>query len=271
MTLPTPDPAFHWTAETWGYALRCRPLSAIAQHAFTSKQLRLRLPPGGVDDRYRLAWTQAAASVGASLEHVMRVRQVHGHHVRVLRRGTVALTEAAAKPDADALVSNAPDFVLSVQVADCVPILMADRTSGAVAAVHAGWRGTCAGVAAAAVRAMAEQLDANPAELVVAIGPSIGPCCYQVGDNVLQAFQAAGTSAVAIARWFSHDDGGVRRLDLWRANHDQLARAGVPPAHIHVSGLCTRTHREMFESYRVDGEEAGRMAALIRVPSGLER
>jgi YfiH family protein len=263
MTLPTPDPAFHWTAEAWGPALRCRPLSAAAQHAFTSKQLQLRAggPKTNPD-----GWTQALASVGAGLEQLMRVRQVHAAGVRVLKDGETGPSDVAAIPDGDAIVSNAKGYVLSVQVADCAPILMASAKDGVAAAVHAGWRGTCAGVARAAVDAMTREFGVDPSHLTVAVGPSIGACCYEVGPNVLEAFELAGGGEEDLARWFAHTENNSLRLDLWAANRDQLLAAGVREDHLYISRLCTQTHREVFESYRVDGIQAGRMAAMIAVP-----
>ena len=263
MTLPTPDPAFHWTAEAWGHTLRCKPLSAIAQHAFTTRQLQLR--PGGPDANPD-GWAQAVATVGAGLEQLIRVRQVHGASVRTLRQGETSAADVAALPDGDAIVSNAKGYVLSVQVADCVPILMASVKDGVAAAVHAGWRGTSAGVASAAVEAMTREFGVNPSDLTVAIGPSIGACCYEVGPSVLQSFSLAGARDEDLARWFSKTTDDSMRLDLWAVNRDQLVRAGVREDHLHTSRLCTQTHRDIFESYRVDGARAGRMLALIVVP-----
>jgi YfiH family protein len=263
MTLPTPDPAFHWSAEAWGHALRCRPLAAIAQHAFTTRQLQLRSGgPRANPDR----WTQAVATVGASLEQLIRVRQVHAAGVRVLKDGETGPAEAAAVPDGDAIVANATGYVLSVQVADCVPILMASAKDGVAAAVHAGWRGTCAGVARAAVESIRQAFDVRPSDLTVAIGPSIGVCCYEVGQSVADAFAAAGARDQQLARWFTAGGQGALRLDLWAANRDQLVAAGVREDRIHLSGLCTQTHSAVFESYRVDGQNAGRMLALVAVP-----
>ena len=142
MSLPQPDAAFHWSREAWGVALRCRPLETTTQHLFTSKQLAL---PDAE------SWKSALASVGALPDRLMRVKQVHGNIVRVLRRGEVPEDAAETRPDGDAIASNHPGLVLAVMVADCVPILIADRRQGAAAAVHAGWRGTCARVAPAAI------------------------------------------------------------------------------------------------------------------------
>jgi YfiH family protein len=263
MTLPTPDPAFHWSAEAWGHALRCRPLLASAQHAFTSKQLQLR---GGGPKASPEVWTQAVATVGAGLEQLLRVRQVHAAAVRVLKQGETGAADVASVPDGDAIVSNAKGYVLSVQVADCVPILMASAKDGVVAAVHAGWRGTCAGVATAAIETMTREFGVNPSHLTVALGPSIGACCYEVGPNVLEAFELAGACEEDLARWFAHTEKGSLRLDLWAVNRDQLVAAGVREDHLYICRLCTQTHRDIFESYRVDGANAGRMAALIAVP-----
>ena len=102
----------------------------------------------------------------------------------------------------------------------------------------------------------------DPASLVAAIGPSIGPCCYAVGPELRTAFAEAGHPPALTNRWFRDDDTRLV-LDLWTANRDLLQQSGVAAEHIHVAALCTQTHREVFESFRADGEQAGRMAALI--------
>lgn len=204
---------------------------------------------------------------GTEVERVMRVRQVHGQVVRVLRRGEVPADAHEQTPEADALVADAPGLVLAVQVADCVPLLMADARTGAAGAVHAGWRGTAAGIAATTVETLSREFGVRPHELVVAIGPSIGPCCYDVGPELPDAFWREGATDEQLAAWFSRDQNNALRLDLWAANRDQLIDAGVPAANIHLAHLCTKTHAHLFDSYRADGPNAGRMAALIRVPS----
>ncbi len=265
MTLPALNPAFRWSHEPWGHGLRCRPLESIAQHLFTTRQLALR-PVEGRPDQAERAWAQAAASLGASLDQVRRVKQVHGRTVRVLARTESLACDADDRPEADAQVSDRPNLVLAVQVADCVPLLIADSRTGAVAAVHAGWRGTCAGIAGAAVAAMAQAFAAQPQDLVAAIGPSIGGCCYEVGTDVLEAFRANGVSDGDLSRWFSRMTSGSLALDVSAANRDQLQAAGVPVSQIYVAGLCTRTHAAVFDSYRAAKEHAGRMGGLIRVP-----
>lgn len=256
MKLPQPHAAFRWSREPWGAALRCHGLDGRAQHLFTSKQLALPDQEG---------WRQATQSLRATPDRLMRVKQVHGNGVRVLKRGEVPPAAADLRPDGDAIVSNEQGLVLAVMVADCVPMVIVDPVRGAAAAVHAGWRGTCAQVAPAAIETMAREFGSNPADLHAAIGPSVGPDDYEVGESLIDAFTKAGHSQLRVERWFVRT--AVKpHLDLWTANADQLRDAGLPVDHIYTCGLSTVSHPNIFESYRVNGERAGRMAALITVP-----
>ena len=132
--------------------------------------------------------------------------------------------------------------------------------------MHAGWRGTAADVAGAAVRALTRQYGAEPSRIVAAIGPSIGACCYDVGEELRPAFARPAIRCATSTRGSRADADGRSRLDLWLANQDLLVRAGLARDHVHVAGLCTKTHLEWFESYRAEGPRAGRLAALIVAP-----
>jgi len=271
MTLPSVPDAFYWTHEAWGPALRCRPLEPVAQHLFTTRQLEL---PSGE------AWQQLARPVGVPADRFVTLNQVHGRHVVTIRHGIDpgALTSLQhARPDADGVVSDASDVGLVIRAADCVPLLMADRRSGAVAAVHAGWRGTAARVAIAAIETLGREFGSRPADVLVAIGPAIGPCCYEVGTDVVDAFAAAGHERYLIERWFRSTPvprGEFRpvpgagsttlRLDVPGANRDQLILAGVAEDSIHVAGLCTAMHLDVLTSYRAERGKAGRIAGVIR-------
>jgi hypothetical protein len=162
-------------------------------------------------------------------------------------------------------VSDDPSLALAIQTADCVPLLIADRVTGAVAAAHAGWRGLAAGVPAATVGALAREFGSVPADLVAAIGPSISAARYEVGDEVRAEFEAAGVAAARLARWFLPGTRpGHWQFDGWRAAQDQLESAGLALAHVHVAALCTSASPDLFCSYRRDGKGAGRIAAAIR-------
>ncbi len=255
--LPEPAAGFQWISEPWGPMLRSAPLEAVARHGFTSRQLGLR-----PNDAAPAAWAAAVASVGCEPSHLARIRQVHGAAVRVVRAGDLA----APVPDADAVIANVPGLAVAVVAADCVPVLLGDPRTGTVAAVHAGWRGTAANVVGAAVTALTREFGVRPETLVAAIGPSIGACCYEVGEELLAAFTGAGHTSVDLAEWFARDQAGRLRLDLWQANADLLVGAGVPRSQVHVAGLCTKTHVGVLESFRVHGANAGRMAAIIVAP-----
>ena len=257
MPLPAVPDTFSWTQQPWGAALTCRPLEAIAPHLFTTRQLAL----SSAGD-----WCRLAEAFGVST--VVTLTQVHGRNVAVLREGE---PPPAQRPEADVLVSNHADASVAVRAADCVPLLVADPRSGAVAAAHAGWRGTAAGTATAAVEALAREFGAKPHDLVVAIGPSIGACCYEVGSDLVDAFAAAGHARHLIDRWFAAPpprrgsrERPALRLDLWAANRDQLVLAGLDEQNVHVCGLCTASHVELFPSFRMEKERTGRLAGIIR-------
>ena len=234
----------------WGPALRCTALQPLADHVFTAATLTLR------EDEQE--WDALAAFVGMTRQDLQLLHQVHGPTiVRVDRAEPV-------RPTADGAVTGEPAVALVVRVADCAPLLMADRRSGAVAAVHAGWRSTMQEIGPAAVDEMRRQYGTRPEDLVVAIGPSRGGCCGERGEEVVEAFRAAEHSEVHIDAWFTRQPGRKPHFDLWRANRDQLIEAGVSSDAIHVAGLCTRSYPDVFHSYRARGTEAGRMAAVIR-------
>lgn len=174
--------------------------------------------------------------------------QVHG--------ATVAEPPVARGTQADVLVTDRPEAPIGVFVADCVPILIEDQRSGAVAAVHAGWRGTAERAVVAAVEALRTRFGARPGELVAAIGPSIGGCCYQVGPEVVEAIGRVADPATAL-----HQEAQGWKADLSEANRQQLRGCGVEA--VHLSGLCTACHPELLYSYRREGPRSGRMLAVI--------
>ena len=268
MTLPKPSGDFQWVQEPWGAVLRCAPIAAIAPHGFSTRALAL----DGVGDADQQSWEMLARAFGVGVEGLVRMRQVHGAKVfdagqKWVGRGFPPREDGNPLPtpfwpEADIAISRAPSLVLTVRAADCVPTLLADRRTGAVAAIHAGWKGTAAGAVQVAVRALERVHGCTPLDLIAAVGPSIGPCCYEVGGDLARHF-AAHPDAPA---WFSSDT--KPRLDLWRATRDQLERAGVPASQIHVCELCTFDHAALLHSYRRDGKAAGRLVAAIRSAPG---
>jgi YfiH family protein len=158
----------------------------------------------------------------------------------------------------DAAITNLPGTLLGIQTADCVPILLADTQTRTVAAVHAGWRGTAERIVEKAMAVLTEHYSVHPRNLVAAIGPHIGVCCYEVGEDVVRAVGDAD-AIVRRAEWVKP------HLSLAVANRRQLLNAGVAPEHIDISSLCTRCRDDLFFSFRREGARAGRMLSLIGI------
>jgi hypothetical protein len=253
MNEPQPNRAFAWTQAPWGVILRCTPLAAAADHFFTARNLTLRDDPQ--------EWIAVAREAGVPHDDLLLVKQVHDAGVAVASGDR---PHPWPRPDADVIVSNDPTAAVGVRVADCVPILLAPEDGRAVAAVHAGWRGTAKRAAIAGVEALQARYGVRPERLLAAVGPCIGPCCYEVSENTRQAFRDAGHHPAMIERWFEPRAAGTFHLDLWRATRDQLEGAGLMPDNIHIAELCTRTYAAALHSFRVDGERAGRMVGVIR-------
>ena len=197
-----------------------------------------------------------AGAIGLRLP-LVRATQVHGCAVSIVENPPEK-GEVRDAGECDALATRLPGTALVVQSADCVPILIA--ADGAIAAVHAGWRGSVRNVAGAAVAAL-QELGSDPAEARAWIGPAIGVCCYQVGGEVAARFAGDFQRSPC---------GGRRFLDLKSINRAQLIAGGIPADRIFIHASCTFCGGEKFASYRRDGAAAGRMIALIaRQESGL--
>lgn len=235
-------------------------LLAAWPHGFSTRAGGASPPPwdalnlGGAvgDDPARVAenWRRLEAATGLGFA---RVRQVHG--------ASAVRLDAPGPPgeEADAVVSVRAGVAACVAVADCVPVLLADPDGGAVAAVHAGWRGTLAGAAGEGVRALCREAGARPERLLAAIGPSIGPCCYEVSPELAGRFAAAFGPAVV-------RPGAAPRLDLQEANRAVLLAAGVRAERIERLGRCTACEPALFFSHRRDGARTGRQIAFIAPP-----
>ncbi|PKM90996.1 MAG: peptidoglycan editing factor PgeF [Firmicutes bacterium HGW-Firmicutes-12] len=189
--------------------------------------------------------------------------QVHGDNIYLVKgsdRGAGALTSKTAIADTDALITNEREIPLILFYADCVPVFFLDPVKKAVGLAHAGWKGTVAKIAAKTVQALGENYGSNPKDILVAIGPSIGPCHYQVDrpviDEVKRAYPKEWEELLTTS-----DIDGYAQLNLWEANLRQICQTGVPQENITVAGMCTYCCQENFFSHRRG--MAGRQAAII--------
>jgi polyphenol oxidase len=179
---------------------------------------------------------------------LLLLKQVHG--------ASVVEAPWDGMPEADASVASREGCLLGIKTADCLPVLLVDPSRRLVAAAHAGWRGTAAGVASRAVLALVAR-GSRPEDLLAVLGPGIGPCCYEVGEELRQAFGQSG------AAHFRPGPSGRPHLDVRAANVRQLHEAGVRPESVHHVKECTRCLADRYHSYRRDGKEAGRMISFV--------
>ena len=184
-----------------------------------------------------------AVDIPALFANLATVKQVHSS-VCVPAKGRTGVLGPG-----DALLEDRPGAVVAIKTADCIPVLLVDELHRAVAAVHAGWRGTAARIVPAAIDAMRQRFQTDPADLHAAIGPGIGKCCYEVGPEVAEQFGEHGRA----------------HIDLPDANRLQLLESGVTPGHIYASNLCTMCLGEEFYSFRREREAAGRLYSFAGI------
>jgi len=191
--------------------------------------------------------------------------QVHGADVRVvqtLEDAKPAENQLGETIYCDVIVSDVKGVLAGVKTADCVPILIGDPVTGAFAAVHAGWRGTLATAVIVGVERLVKEYDAKPENLRVAIGASAGPCCYEVGSEVIDAF---ASKFVDGEKLFTPTRPGHALVDLLTANREQLISVGVNPGRIHVAPICTMCRTDLFFSYRKEKSLHGKVGRLMAV------
>jgi YfiH family protein len=215
-------------------------LAAIPALVHGFEQRRPETPP-----ETREAGRERLAGALGPHGRLLLLKQVHGCAVRQ--------APWQGRPEADAAVAERPGLLLGIETADCLPVFVVDSRRQAVAAAHAGWRGTAAGVVRAAVAALVSG-GSDPAHLQAALGPGIGPCCYEVGDEL---------KAVFAPEFFRAGSRGRVHLDVRAANRRQLEQAGLFPDRIHSVEHCTYCRGDLYHSYRRDGKAAGRMINFI--------
>jgi YfiH family protein len=235
------------------------PHGVFARHGGVSPEpyasLNMSISTGDSPDNVRHNRNKAFRALGRNPDSLADLWQVHSADVIVADAPNGARQYLAK---ADTLLTDSSDVTLFLRFADCVPTLLFDPRRRAVGVVHAGWRGTLKLAAAAAVAAMVERYGSRPADLVAGIGPSIGPCHYAVGSDVVaETREVFGADADAL---LAPVDGSYH-LDLWAANEAALRRSGVDQ--VEVARICTYCHSEDFFSHRAQGARTGRFGALI--------
>jgi YfiH family protein len=200
-----------------------------------------------------------ARTFGSRVEKFVMVNQCHGTDLLVIDEPNPDYAHFQ-KLECDGIITNQAQVMIAVGVADCLPILLLDPVKRVIAALHAGWKGTAGNIAAKGVESLVKIFDSNKSDILAALGPAIGPCCYEVDEPVKRAFAAAG---VAWSLCAEETASGKWRLDLAAANREQLLSAGLPEENIETAGQCVCCQSDWFFSYRRDGGETGRQAGFI--------
>ncbi len=201
-----------------------------------------------VETNHRLIFN----ALGITEGRVVTCHLVHG--IRVAPVGREHLGKVI--PATDGLITDTPGVFLLLRFADCVPVVLYDPRRRAVGLVHAGWQGSVLGIAAEAVKEMRRHFGSRPEDILAGIGPSIGPCCYEVGDDVISFARRHLDAPPLLAK-----PGGSVHLDLWELNRQHLLRMGV--RRVEVARICTRCRRDEFFSHRGDGGRTGRFAVVV--------
>jgi len=274
------EAGFYWRETDGVRALVCAPLEADGFVNGFSTRL------GGVSDMPANALSLAGFHDDAA-ENILENRrrflklfpgewtlagcwQVHGADVRVVHTiedAKPAENQLGETVYCDVIVSDAEGVLAGVKTADCVPILIGDPVTGAFAAIHAGWRGTLATAVIAGVERLAKEYAANPEDLRAAIGASAGPCCYEVGSEVTEAFSSKFVDGEKL---FTPTRSGHAKVDLLKANRDQLISTGVKPDRIHIAPICTMCRTDLFFSYRKEKSVHGKVGRLMAVIGSIQ-
>ena len=263
MRMQTQGQLKYWTAEgisvPHGFTTR---LGGVSTGHLASMNIGLHRGDdvGNVEENYRIL----SRAIGFDPEKLVLTRQIHSDIVRTVGRADWGryMTEGAS-PECDALITHDPGTALTIFTADCTPILLHDPITGAVGAVHAGWRSTAADIAGKTVAKMASEFGCDPNNIRAAIGPNLGVCCFQTDADVPQAMRDAFGSEV---ERFMHPSGDKFFVDLKKINAFALGRAGV--AHIEISRECTMCSHEIYWSHRYTKGLRGSQGAIIVCKEG---
>lgn len=237
----------------------CTRIGGVSRDPYRSLNLSFR--EGDEEFHVLSNWKMLSAAFNIPVENFLVLNQVHGDEVLDIKpRGDYFTSRGEL--NFDAVVTSRPNLALCIKTADCVPVFVVDRVKIVIAAVHAGWRGSALGITAKVIRLMQKQYGSRPEDLLAAIGPAIGVCCYEVDAPVADAFRRRKNAETFLFpgkrqdRWM---------LDLAGANRQQLLDCGLPETHIDTAGLCTSCHQDTFFSHRCSGGVTGRQINFLMI------
>jgi YfiH family protein len=226
--------------------------------------LNLGMSVGDRQDNVIQNRTLFCEAIGVDIRAITVGHLIQGTHIEIVspaERGRGGIDSNNGLPGTDGMITCVPDVALLLLVADCAAISFFDPKRKVIGLGHGGWRGTVGGIARKVVQKMNEAFDCNPADILVGVSPSIGPCCYEVREDVVQAFQQAFPEQAHT--FFVHLPDGSIHLDVWTALKWQLLASGIQPDHMEFAGTCTACHTDVFYSHRAEKGKTGRFGGLI--------
>lgn len=236
-------------------------LGGVSEGEFSSMNLSFGRgdDDGNVLENYRRLCKAAdipfEGLVASAQDHHTHIRRVDGQHTGI------GIWKPRDRESVDGLITNRPGVALVTYYADCVPLFFVDPVRRAVGLAHSGWKGTVGRIGEKMVRRMQEEFGSKPEELLAAVGPSIGPCCYEVDEAVERQF--VSMQGLDPEGYIRKQTEGSYLLDLWEVNRQLLTGAGILPEHLSQAELCTRCHHELLFSHRATQGKRGGMAAFL--------
>lgn len=236
-------------------------LGGVSENEFSS--MNLSFNRGDSDENVLENYRRICAAVGFDCNTLVASSQDHHTFIRRVghEQAGIGIWKSKDMTSVDGLITNEPNVTLVTYYADCVPLYFLDPVNRAVGLAHAGWRGTVARIGEKMVQKMCEEFGTKPQDIIAAVGPSIGPCCYEVDEPVEQQF--AALTDLEPEGFIKDMPNGKYMLNLWEVNRRVLLYAGVPEQNITVAELCTKCNSDLLYSHRVMGAARGGLAAML--------
>jgi YfiH family protein len=225
------------------------------------KSLNMSFREGDEEFRVLQNWDRLATAFAIPMEQFLVVNQVHGDAIFVIKPHG-SYFSSRDELNYDAIVTTRANLAICIKTADCVPVSVVDKVKKVIAVVHAGWRGSALGISAKVIELMQNQYRSQPQDILVAIGPSIGRCCYEIDQTTADAFRKQNNHELFLQQGKKKDKW---MLDLVEANRSQILEAGIPESNIEVAGYCTTCNQDMFFSHRGSGGITGRQINFMMI------
>jgi YfiH family protein len=237
----------------------CTRVGGVSEEDYAS--LNISFKEGDLESKVLQNWNRLAMAFGIPLENFLTLNQVHGDDIFVIKPyGDYFPADRAL--NYDAIVTNRTNLAICIKTADCVPVFIVDRVKKIIAAVHAGWKSTALEITAKVIRLLQEKYDSSPSDIVAAIGPAIGKCCFEVDAATVNYFLKQKDHEAFL---FPGERPNKWMVDLAEANRRQIINCGIPEENIDVSDLCTSCGQDLFFSHRGSGGITGRQVNFMMI------